>query len=177
MKRPAFSLALLGALAATGSARADDTNQSSEMMFGVMASYVPKQHALSDDVLALGHYVAFSHRFEVFFVGLRAAILYGWLPSGAPGQQWVFEGSAFLGAHFAIGHRFALRVEAGLGPLWNGGEGFPTQGVADAYLRGAAQLKVAKTVTVEAFAGPTLLLGNSAVAVFPEFGIGAGWEF
>jgi hypothetical protein len=173
----AASLALLGALAVSSRARADDIEQSNQMMFGAMASYVPKQNALGDDVVAIGHYVAYSHRFDSFFVGLRAAIAYGWLPSGAPGQQWLIEGDAFLGGHLPVGKRFALRFEAGLGPLVNGGEGFSTTGIAHTYVRGAAQWTIVRSVAVEAFVGPSFLLGSSAFAVFPELGLGAGWNF
>ncbi len=171
------SVALAGALFAPTTARADDVEQSNQMMFGLMASYVPAQNALGDDVLALGHYVAFSHRFEYFFVGLRAAFAYGWLPSGNPGQQWILEGDIFAGGHLAIGKRFALRAELGVGPLLNGGEGFATAGIAHSYLRAAAQLVVVKSFTLEAFAGPSILIGTSVASVFPEFGLGAGWGF
>jgi hypothetical protein len=169
--------ALAAVLASPSAARADDVDQSSQMMFGVQASYVPQQHALTDDVLALGHYVAFSHRFDFFFVGLRAAFAYGWLPSGNPGQQWILEANAFVGGHLPIGKRFALRGELGIGPLVNGGEGFATAGIAHSYLRASAQLVVVKSFTLEAFAGPSVLIGTSVASVFPDLGLGAGWNF
>ncbi|HSQ64998.1 MAG TPA: hypothetical protein VLM85_17365 [Polyangiaceae bacterium] len=173
----AGSLLLLGALAVSSSARAQSIEQANQVMFGAMVSYVPQQNRLGDDVLAIGHYVSYSHRLDFFFVGLRASMAYGWLPSGAPGQQWVLEGDGFIGGHVPIGKRFALRLEAGLGPLLNGGEGFSMAGGAHAYLRAAAQLVVVKSVTVEAFGGPSFLLGQAVAGVFPELGLGCGWNF
>ncbi len=171
------SLALLGALAISSRARADEIEQANQVMFGVMASYVPQQNRLGNDVASVGHYVSYSHRLDFFFVGARAAIAYGWLPSGAPGQQWIFEGDGFLGGHLPLGKRFALRLEAGLGPLVNGGEGFSMAGTAHAYLRASAQWTVVKSLVLEAFGGPSFLLGTSATGVYPELGLGCGWNF
>lgn len=174
MKR---ALAVLAVLGATSTARADEVEQSNQMMFGVVGSYLPQESVRQNDILAIGHYVAYSHRFDHFFVGVRAAISYGWLPSGDPGQQWLLSANALLGGHFPIGKRFALRGELGLGPLLNGGEGFGTQGIAWAYVRAAAQLTVVKSVAIEAFAGPSFFLGQYAVGVYPELGLGVGWNF
>ena len=172
MRRALAASAALVALALAPSARADDVEQSNQAMFGVAFAYVPKQNALQGDVTALGHYVAYSHRFEVFFVGVRAALFYGW-----PASQWTLGGDLFAGAHLAIGKRFALRFEAGTGPLLNGGDGFATSGIDHTYVRATAQLTVVETVAVEAFGGPSFLIGPTAVGVYPELGLGVGWGF
>ena len=173
MKRVLVALAVLVAPAV---ARAD-AEQESQVTFGAAAMYVPQQHALVNDVAAVGHYVDFSHRFDAFLVGARAGIFYGWAASGDTASQWLVEADLFLGVHAAIGKRFALRLEAGTGALVGGGDGYPTAGVNHTFVRATAQWNVVKALLLEAYGGPSFLIGSSVVAGFPEFGVGAGFVF
>jgi len=173
MKRPLLALAIL---AAASAARAD-TEQASQVTFGVAGMYVPQQHALVNDVAAVGHYVDFSHRFDAFLVGARAGIFYGWAATGDTASQWLVEADLFLGAHAAIGKRFALRLEAGTGALIGGGDGYATAGVNHTFVRATAQWNAVKTLLLEAYGGPSFLVGASVLAGFPEFGVGAGFVF
>lgn len=173
MKRVAAALALV---LFSGVARADGFEQDDQVTFGVTGAYVPAQHDLEADVATIGHYVAYSHRLGFVFVGLRFAAFYGWLPGGGAGQQWVLQPDAFVGLQARLG-RVALRLEIGTGPLANGGDGFAATVVDHTYLRGTVQVNVVKSVIVEAFAGPSLVVGSYAVAGYPELGLGAGWNF
>ena len=162
---------------AATAARADGLDQSNQMMFGVMGAYVPRQNDLDEDVAAVGHYVSYSHSLGMVYVGVRLAISYGWLPSGAAGQQFLIEPDTFVGLRFKIGKPLALQLEVGTGPLVNGGEGFATAIVDHTYTRGAVQWTVIKSVSLEAFAGPSFVIGPYTTGVFAEFGLGGGWSF
>jgi hypothetical protein len=174
--KPASIAVVAAACTLATAARAQDLPQDNQVMFGVMGSYVPHQNNLPGDVAAIGHYVSFSHSFDFVYLGMRVAILYGWLPSGLPGQQYLIEPDIFIGVHGKI-KPVTLRLELGTGPLVNGGEGFSTQTMNHSYLRGAAQLTVVKSVTVEAFAGPSLVVGAYVAGIFAEMGLGVGWNF
>lgn len=167
---------LIACAALPSVARADGFDQDSQVMFGVMASYIPQQNNLQSDVAAIGHYVAFSHNIDFVYVGIRLALLYGWSPSGG-GQQYLIDPDAFLGVKLKVLTPLTLKLELGTGPLVNGGSGFSTAIIEHGYLRGAAQLRVVKSVSVEAFAGPSLVIGSTVVGAFAEFGLGCGWSF
>jgi hypothetical protein len=173
-----MSLAILiGCAALSNAAHADALDQGNHVMFGLMGSYIPHQNNLPADISAFGHYVSFTHDLDFFYTGLRLAFLYGWLPSGATGQQYLIDPDLFVGVRLEAAKRVTLRLEVGTGPLFNGGEGFPFAIVDHSYLRGLFQWKVVKSVTVEAFAGPSFLLGSSVVGTFVEMGLGCGWSF
>jgi len=157
-------------------AAADDIAQDNQLMFGVMASYVPQQNNLQGDVAAIGHYVSFSHNLDFVYTGARLAVLYGFQPSGST-SQYLIEGDLFLGIRIKIAKPLALRFELGTGPLVNGGSGFSTAIIDHTYIRGALQWTIIKAVTVEAFVGPSFVIGSSVVGTFAEFGLGCGWSF
>jgi len=144
-------------------------------MFGVMGSYIPQQNNLQGDVGAIGHYVSFSHNLDFVYVGARLALLYGW-SNGANAQQYLIEPDAFMGLRLQLG-RLTARLEVGTGPLVNGGSGFSTAIIDHTYVRGVVQWRVIKTVTIEAFAGPSFVVGSSVVGTFAELGLGCGWSF
>jgi len=165
-------------LATPGIARADDIEQTNQVTFGVMGSYVPAQNDLEENVAAIGHYVAFTHTFDFVYVGARAAILYGWLPSGASGQQFLLEPDFLVGLQLKPRDwRVALRLEVGSGPLVNAGEGFATTEIDHSYVRAEAQVTIVKSVLVEAFAGPSFIVGPYTVGTLAELGLGCGWNF
>jgi hypothetical protein len=162
--------------AAPGVARADAMDQSNQVTFGLIGAYVPQQNDLQAALVGVGHYVAFSHSLDHFYLGVRLSISYGWFPGGASGQQWFIEPDAFLGASVKLAKPLALRFEAGTGPLMNGGEGFAFAIADHTYVRAELQATVVKTVLIEAFIGPSFVLGSTA-AVFGEAGLGCGWAF
>jgi hypothetical protein len=152
--------------------------------FGAYGVYVPAQHALDADVTGIGPYVAFSHSIDFVYLGVRFGIAYAWLPSGQAGQQYLIEPEGLLGAELRVGplradrrRPVALRLELGGGPLFVGGEGFETATVGHADLRARVQVTVVKSVMVEAFVGPSLVIGSYTVGVYPELGLGGGWSF
>jgi hypothetical protein len=102
--------------------------------------------------------------------------LYGWSPSGG-GQQYLFDPDAFLGLKLKVATPIKLKLEVGTGPLVNGGSGFSTAIIEHGYLRGGVEWRVVKSVSVEAFAGPSLVIGATVVGTFAEFGLGCGWSF
>lgn len=175
MKRLATLLALLAACALSRAARAD-TEQDNRLTFGLQGAWIPAQHDLDGDVAAIGPYVAFAHDIEFVELGVRLALLYGWLPSGETGQQYVVEPDLFVGARARLG-RVALGLQLGTGELLNGGEGFPFTPIWHAYLRGEVQWRFTKSALLELSGGPTFVLGSSVVGVFPEIALGAGWAF
>ncbi len=177
VKRFTVLAALIGCAAFSSAAHADGLDQDSQVMFGLMGSYIPHQNNLPADVAAFGHYVSFSHDLDFFYTGLRVALLYGWLPSGATGQQYLIEPDLFVGVRAKVAKPVTLRLELGTGPLVNGGEGFPLTIIDHSYVRGKVQWTVIKSVTVEAFVGPSFLLGSSVVGSFVELGLGCGWSF
>ena len=165
--------ALLAALvvAVPSVAHADEITQDNQLVFGVAGTYVPPQNDLiGTDVVAIGHYVQFSHSIEFIHLGLRLAFAIG------TGPQFAFEPDAFIGAHLRAG-RLTVRFDAGTGPLVNFGDGFATAVFGRAYLRAAAQVRVVKSVLVEAFGAPALIIGPNISGVMAEFGLGAGWNF
>jgi hypothetical protein len=170
------ALAVVAAISAPRPAHADPSDQENQVTFGVSGMYLPQQNDLQGDVVGVGHYVSYSHSIDAFYVGVRVAILYAWYPSGAPGQQWLLEPDAFLGARLKVAKPLALRLELGTGPLVNGGEGFPTVVANHTYVRATAQVTVVKSVMLEAFIGPSFVLGSTA-GVFGEAGLGCGWKF
>jgi hypothetical protein len=174
MRQMSF-LALLAAITLATTSRADPIAQTDQVVFGISGAYVPQQNGLQGDAVGLGHYVAYSHSLDSFYVGFRLAILYAWFPSGAPGQQWLLEPDAFLGIRANVAKPLALRLEVGAGPLVNGGEGFSTVVSNHTYVRAAAQVTVVKSLLIEAFVGPSFILG-SPVGVFGEAGVGFGWK-
>jgi hypothetical protein len=145
-------------------------------MFGIMGSYIPQQNGLQGNVAAIGHYLSYAHSVDFFYAGLRGALLYGWLPSGATGQQYLFESDVFVGLQRNVAEPINLRLEVGTGPLLNGGSGFSTTLIDHTYIRAGVQWTVIKSVTVEAFAGPSFVLGESVAGTFAEFGLGCGWR-
>lgn len=144
--------------------------QDNQLVFGLAGTYVPQQNNLSGDVLAIGHYVSFSHALDCVHFGLRVAL---WIGTG---PQYLFDPSGFIGLHFRTG-RLALRIDAGTGPLVNGGDGFATAVIDHTYARASIQVRVVKSVIVEASGGPGFVIGSSVVGVMAEWGIGAGWNF
>jgi len=144
--------------------------QDNQLVFGVSGTYVPKQNDLSSDVLGIGHYVSYSHALDCVHFGLRLAL------SIATGPQYVWDPSAFVGLHFRTG-RLALRIDAGTGPLVNGGDGFQTVIIDHTYARASIQIRVVKSVIVEALAGPGFVFGPNVAGVMAEFGVGVGWNF
>ncbi len=173
VKRLALSLLLL----VPAVAHAEPIPQDNQMMFGLAVGYVPGQNNLQGDVALIGHYLSYSHGIGAWYFGLRAAIFYGWLPSGYTGQQYVFDADAFLGLHYKLGKPFMIRGELGSGPLLNGGEGFTFTTIDHTYVRAAFQWTVVKTVTVEAWGGPSFIIGPYLASVYPELGLGVGWNF
>ncbi|HEY2368868.1 MAG TPA: hypothetical protein VGH87_20875, partial [Polyangiaceae bacterium] len=85
-------------------AHADPIEQDDQLVFGLSGAYVPKQNNLSTDVLALGHYVSYSHALDCVHLGLRLALSIG------TGPQLMFDPTGFIGLHFRTG-RLALRIE------------------------------------------------------------------
>ena len=160
---------VLAALAIPSVARAD-IPQDNQLVFGISGMYLPAQNDLSTSVLGIGHYVAYSHSIECVHVGLRLAF------SIASGPQYVINPDAFIGLHYRT-DRIALRLDLGSGPLVNGGDGFATAVIDHTYVRASAQLRVVKTVIVEAFGGPGFVIGPSVAGVMAEWGLGVGWNF
>jgi len=155
-----------------------DTEQNNQVMFGVTGAYEPAQNRLSaGDLTAIGHYVSYAHELDMFYVGGRVTLSYAWFPNGAAGQQYWFEPAAFVGLRIPIGKRFAVRFEVGTGLFVNGGEGFSSGVIDRTTLHAAFQATIVKTFTLEAFGGPTFLIGQSNAAVIPELALGAGWRF
>jgi hypothetical protein len=144
--------------------------QNEQLVFGVSGFFAPAQNNLSTDVLGIGHYVSYTHALDWLHVGLRVALSVGM------GPQYLFEPSGFIGVHFRTG-RLAVRVDAGIGPLVNGGDGFSTVILDHTYAHAALQLRVVKSVIVEAFGGPGFVIGPSVGGVMAEWGVGAGWNF
>lgn len=175
MKLLVASLAALAALGTAHAARADSLDQTNQVMFGVMGTYVPHQNDLPADVAAIGHYVSFTHTLAFVSLGVRLAVAYGWLPSGAAGQQVLIEPDIFVGVRGAIG-KLTLRADIGMGPLFNAGEGFSQTTINHATLRGTAQWRIVKQVSIEAFVGPALVVGSNATGALLEFGLGCGWS-
>ena len=167
MKR---AVALLAVLAVPSLAHADPIEQNDQLVFGLSGTFVPAQNNLSGDVLAIGHYVAYAHALGFVHFGLRLALSIG------TGPQYMFDPSGFIGVHFQTG-RLAVRVDAGTGPLINGGDGFSTFIIDHTYAHAALQLRVVKSVIVEAFGGPGFVIGSSVAGVMAEWGLGAGWNF
>ena len=167
MKRALLVLALV---AIPSVADADPIEQDNQLVFGVSGAYVPKQNNLSSDVLAIGHYVSYSHALDCVHFGLRLAL------SIATGPQYLWDPSAFIGLHFRTG-RLALRIDAGTGPLVNGGDGFQTVIIDHTYARASIQIRVVKSVIVEAMAGPGFVIGPNVAGVMAEWGVGVGWNF
>jgi hypothetical protein len=152
-------------------AHADVTAQDSQLVFGIQGTYVPAQNNLiGTDILEIGHYVAYSHSISFVHIGFRLALSIG------TGPQYIIDPDAFLGVHFHTG-RLAVRVDVGSGPLVNGGDGFATGIIDHTYLRATAQLRIVKSVIVEAFGGPGFVLGPYVAGVMAEWGLGAGWNF
>jgi hypothetical protein len=165
-------LALAAALVAIPSlAHADPIEQENQLVFGVMGTYLPAQNnLLGTDILGIGHYMAYTHSLDCLHVGFRITA------SFATGPQFIIDPDIVLGVHFHAG-RLALRLEAGTGPLVNGGEGFATGVIDHTYARASAQLRIGKSVIVEAFGGPGFVIGANARAVMAEFGLGLGGNF
>jgi len=164
--------AIAGAILSVASvAHADPIEQDHQLTFGVVGTYVPSQNNLiGTDIFALGHYVAYTHAIDCFHVGARLAASIG------TGPQFLIDPTVFMGLHFRTG-RLALRIDVGTGPYINGGDGFATGVIDHTYLRAAAQVRIVKSVVVEAFGGPGLVIGPSVAGVLAEWGIGAGWNF
>jgi hypothetical protein len=167
LKRPLLALALV---AIPTVAHADPVDQDNQLVFGLAGTYAPTQNNLGTDVFALGHYVSYTHALDCFHAGLRFAVSVG------TGPQYLVDPSGFIGLHYRTG-RLALRLDVGTGVLWNGGDGIQTVIVEKTYARAALQVRVVKSVIVEANAGPGFILGSSVVGVLAEFGIGVGWNF
>ena len=153
-------------------AHADPIEQDNQLVFGVVGTYLPAQNDLiGTDIFAVGHYVAYSRAIDCFHVGFRLAFSVG------TGPQYLINPDAFIGFHFHAGKRLTLRLDAGTGPLVNGGDGFATGVIDHTYVRASAQLRIVKSVIVEAFGGPSFLIGPNVAAVMAEFGLGVGWNF
>jgi hypothetical protein len=176
-------LGALALVAVSSEARAGDIEQGNQLTFGVAGAWVPAQNDLDADVAAVGPYVAFAHDLDFVYLGARFAALYGWLPGGGAGQQYLLEPEGFLGARLRVGpvrsgrRMLGLRLELGAGPLVNGGEGFPTAIVGRLGIRAGVQVDLVKSATIEILAGPTLTIGSYTVGVFPAIGLGGGWTF
>ncbi len=176
MKRLASASVLAFVFVMPSVARAE-LEQDNQVMFGVMSAYVPAQNNLPDDLAAIGTYASYSHSLDIAYLGVRIAFLYAWFPDGATGQQYVIEPDVFIGLQLKLGKSFALRPEVGTGALVNGGEGFAMAVFNHTYVRVALQLAIMKSVTLEAFAGPSFVIGPYVAGVFPEMGLGAGFHF
>lgn len=173
------SAAIVALITTTSSvALADPLEQDNQIIFGAMGAYVPAQNSLrGGDLALLGSYAAYSHSLDFVYLGFRLAFLYGWFPNGAAGQQYVIEPDVLLGVRWRVGKPIALRFEVGSGPLANGGEGFTTTITNHTYVRASFQWTIFEALTLEAFGGPSFVIGPYAAAVFAEFGLGAGWNF
>jgi hypothetical protein len=168
VKRAALAAVLV---AIPSVARADALDQDNQLVFGVQGTYLPAQNDLvGTDILALGHYVQYSHAISFVHVGFRLTF------SIATGPQYIIDPDAFLGVHFHAG-RLAVRFDVGTGPLVNGGDGFATGIIDHTYVRASAQVRVVKSVIIEAFGGPGFVIGPYVAGVMAEWGLGAGWNF
>ncbi len=179
MRYLASSASILGLVAATSVARADGVDhveQSDQVTFGATGAYVPAQNSLAGDLAAFGAYAAYAHEIDYVYIGFRLALLYAWFPGGMTGQQYVIEPDVLIGLRWKPSTPIALRLEAGSGPLVDGGEGFTTGITNHTYVRGAFQWTIVKSLTLEAFAGPSFVIGPYLAGVFPEWGLGAGWQ-
>ena len=163
---------LAGLLVAIPSiAHADEIQQDNQLVFGIAGTFLPAQNNLvGTDIFAVGHYVAFTRSIDAFHVGFRLAF------AVATGPQYVIDPDAFIGFHLRAG-RLTVRFDAGTGPLVNGGDGFATAVIDHTYLRASAQLRIVKSVIVEAFGGPGFVIGPNVAGVMAEFGLGVGWNF
>jgi hypothetical protein len=164
------ALVAVMAVAIPSVARADDIPQDNQLVFGISGMYLPAQNDLSSNLAGIGHYVAYSRSIDFVHVGFRLAL------SIASGPQYVITPDAFIGVHYRT-DRFALRLEIGTGPLVNGGDGFATSYADHTFIRATAQLRVVKTVIVEAFGGPGFVISPYVAGVMAEWGLGVGWNF
>ncbi len=169
MRRVLAVLASVAAMALPSVARAD-IPQDNQLVFGISGMYLPAQNNLSSNLVGIGHYVAYSHSLDFVHVGMRLAL------SIASGPQYVIDPDAFIGVHYRT-DRFALRLEVGTGPLVNGGDGFATSYADHSYIRASAQVRIVKTVILEAFGGPGFVISPYVAGVMAEWGVGAGWNF
>jgi hypothetical protein len=163
------AIAGLAALLVSSVAHAD-IPQDNQLVFGLSGMFLPAQNDLTTDTLGIGHYVAYSHSLDFVHVGFRLAF------SIASGPQYVINPDAFIGLHYRT-DRVALRLEVGSGPLINGGDGFATSVIDHTYVRASLQIRVVKSVIIEAFGGPGFVIGPSVAGVMAEWGLGAGWNF
>jgi len=169
LKRLVAAMAIL-AIPSVAHAGTNPIEQDNQLVFGLSGAFVPAQNNLDTDVLAIGHYVAFTHAIDCVHIGARIAFSIG------NGPQYLFDPSAFIGLHYKTG-RLALRLDAGTGPLVNVGDGFKMAVIDHTYARAVIQLRVVKSVIIEAFGGPGFVIGSSVVGVMAEWGVGAGWNF
>jgi hypothetical protein len=162
-------VASVAVMAIPSVARAD-IPQDNQLVFGISGMYLPAQNDLPSSIVGIGHYVAYSRSLDFVHVGFRLALSIG------SGPQYIINPDAFIGVHYRT-DRFALRLEVGSGPLVNGGDGFATSFADHTYIRASGQLRIVKTVFLEAYGGPGFVIGPYVAGVMAEWGVGAGWNF